>query len=114
MYNKIFTKILDSAIHEAELPKGTTISTGCVVVEPDGTKLSKSRSSAAVAALAPTTALRLALQLLRQPEPPPGLDNAHDLHTWAAMHWNPAALSGMANLHLPTVDLAGTPNLQLP
>jgi glutamyl-Q tRNA(Asp) synthetase len=86
-----------------------------VVVEPDGTKLSKSRSSAAVAALAPTTALRLALQLLRQPEPPPGLDNAHDLHTWAAMHWNPAALSGVANLHLPTVDLvAGTSNLQLP
>ena len=85
-----------------------------VVVEPDGTKLSKSRSSAAVAALAPTTALRLALQLLRQPEPPPGLDNEHDLHTWAAIHWNPAALSGVANLHLPTVDLAGAPNLQLP
>ena len=71
-----------------------------LVVEPDGTKLSKSRSSAAVAEMVPTTALRLALKLLRQPEPPPYIENVHELHAWAAAHWNPVALSGAANLHL--------------
>ena len=71
-----------------------------LLVEPDGTKLSKSQSSAAVAALAPITALRLALKLLRQPEPPPRIESVHDLHVWAATHWNPAALSGLANIHL--------------
>jgi glutamyl-Q tRNA(Asp) synthetase len=85
-----------------------------LVVEPDGTKLSKSRSSAAVAELEPTTALRLALKLLRQPEPPPIVDTVHDLHAWAAAHWNPTALSGVANLHVPRVELAGMVNLQLP
>ena len=72
-----------------------------LVVEPDGTKLSKSRSSAAVAELAPTSALRLALKLLRQPEPPPVLNTPDDLHAWAAANWNPTVLSGVANLHLP-------------
>ena len=72
-----------------------------LVVEPDGTKLSKSRSSAAVAALGPTTALRLALKLLRQPEPPTVLNNPHDLHTWAAAQWNPTVLSSVTHLHLP-------------
>lgn len=71
-----------------------------LVVEADGTKLSKSRSSAAVAEMVPTTALRLALKLLRQPEPPPCIENAHELHAWAAAHWNPVALSGAANFHL--------------
>ena len=85
-----------------------------LVVAPDGTKLSKSRSSAAVAELAPISALRLALKLLRQPEPPPILDTVHDLHAWAATHWNPAALSGVANLHVPRVELAGMVKLQLP
>jgi len=72
-----------------------------LVVEPDGSKLSKSRSSAAVAELPPTTALRLALQFLRQPEPPADVDSVRDLHTWATAHWNPAAFFGVANLQLP-------------
>ena len=72
-----------------------------LVVEPDGSKLSKSRSSAAVAELPPTAALRLALQLLRQPEPPADVDNVRDLHAWANAHWNPAAFVGAANLQLP-------------
>ena len=71
-----------------------------LVVEADGTKLSKSRSSAAVAEMVPTTALLLSLKLLRQPEPPPCIENAHELHAWAAAHWNPVALSGAANFHL--------------
>jgi glutamyl-Q tRNA(Asp) synthetase len=85
-----------------------------VVVEPDGAKLSKSRSSAAVAELVPTTALRLALKLLRQPEPPPHLENVQVLHAWAAAHWTPAALRGVVSLHVPKTNLDDVANLQLP
>lgn len=72
-----------------------------LVTERDGTKLAKSRSSAAIDALPPDAALRLALQLLRQPPPPQPLENPEELHRWAAEHWNPVAFRGLAHVHLP-------------
>ncbi len=72
-----------------------------LVVEADGSKLSKSRSSQAIATAAATEALRLALALLRQPVPPAALETPAELHEWAARHWNPAPLRGLASVHLP-------------
>ena len=72
-----------------------------LVVEPDGAKLAKSRSSQAVADMPPATALRLALQLLRQCSPPAELTAPPEILDWAIRHWNPQPLHGLAAVHLP-------------
>lgn len=72
-----------------------------LVVEPDGSKLAKSRSSDAVATLPPVAALRLALRLLQQPSPPSALDTPEEVQAWATRHWNPAVLRGRTSVHLP-------------
>lgn len=72
-----------------------------LVVEADGSKLSKSRSSRAIATAPATAALRQALALLRQPVPPTALETPADIQTWAARHWTPAPLNGVASVHLP-------------
>jgi glutamyl-Q tRNA(Asp) synthetase len=73
-----------------------------LVVEPDGTKLSKSASAAAVAALPPDQALIQALDLLQQ-QPPAELvgARARQILDWATPNWQPARFSG-----LPKVPIA--------
>ena len=75
-----------------------------LVVESDGAKLAKSRSSAAIDRLPATAAVRLALHLLRQPDPPATLDDVDALHAWGAAHWTPTTLHGVREIRLPTVD----------
>lgn len=67
-----------------------------LIIEPDGRKLAKSRSSVAVARLAPAQALVTALELLLQ-SPPPGLADLglDSVWTWARQHWTPSALHGV-------------------
>lgn len=72
-----------------------------LVVEADGSKLSKSRSSQAISQTAPEEALRIALRLLRQPAPPSQLSTPPELHEWAARHWDPEALQGLRQVWLP-------------
>lgn len=74
-----------------------------LIVEPDGTKLAKSRRSVP---LDPTRAgplLRLALQLLRQPSPPPGIEfeSPSSILYWALGHWQPHAFRGIRELPAP-------------
>jgi glutamyl-Q tRNA(Asp) synthetase len=68
-----------------------------LVLDPGGEKLSKSRSSAAIAGLPPAQALREALAALRQPTPPPGLDSPPELLDWALAQWRPDALASFRN-----------------
>ena len=72
-----------------------------LVIEPDGAKLAKSRSSATVAELEPVTALRLALRLLLQPAPPSALCHPSAVLDWAADHWAPEQLRGLLEIRLP-------------
>lgn len=72
-----------------------------LVVETDGSKLSKSRSSQAISRMAPNQALRTALSLLRQPAPPSELSAPSELHDWATRHWTPEALQGLRQVCLP-------------
>ncbi|MEO7773141.1 MAG: tRNA glutamyl-Q(34) synthetase GluQRS [Steroidobacteraceae bacterium] len=66
-----------------------------LVVEADGSKLSKSRHSLPVDALDPAQALRQALVLLQQ-RPDLALENAPvpELLRWAIANWNVSALQG--------------------
>ena len=65
-----------------------------LVRDPEGRKLSKSDSAAAIARLAPAAALAAALAALRQ-TPPEGLADEPPLRVldWALAHWNPARLA---------------------
>ena len=65
---------------------------GPLVLEADGSRLAKSRSSAAVSRLPPGAALRLALGLLKQPSPPPPCTDVREIQAHAMRHWNPAVL----------------------
>lgn len=71
-----------------------------LVVEPDGTRLAKSRSSAAIARIPPDRALRLALMLLRQAPPPAEMADAAELLEHALQHWNPAVLYNISETKL--------------
>lgn len=73
-----------SAIRHAHVP---------LVLNPDGQKLSKSGSAAAIAALPPSRALVAGLEALRQ-APEAGLDQApvRTVLEWALANWRPAML----------------------
>jgi glutamyl-Q tRNA(Asp) synthetase len=75
-----------------------------LVTAPDGSKLAKSQSSAAIAPLPPAEALWLALQLLRQ-QPPNALRQCTltQIWDWANNHWNPDPLRGVETLPAPAV-----------
>jgi glutamyl-Q tRNA(Asp) synthetase len=66
-----------------------------LVLEPDGTKLSKSNRAAPLDLAAIPRALTATLTLLSQ-TPPAGLASApiKDVWNWAVAHWNPQALAG--------------------
>lgn len=67
-----------------------------LVIEEDGRKLAKSRSSVAVARLEPAQAVVTALELLLQ-SPPAGLaaQGLEAAWAWALENWTPAALHGV-------------------
>jgi len=75
-----------------------------LVVEPDGSKLSKSRRAVAVDPSLPTAVARgltSTLTLLSQ-SPPAGLADCtvKEVWTWAIRHWNPQALAGRKQVAL--------------
>lgn len=72
-----------------------------VVLEPNGTKLSKSRRTVPLDPGAVSSALTSTLTLLSQ-SPPPGLADSSnkDVWNWAVAHWNPQALAGMDRVSL--------------
>jgi len=75
-----------------------------LVVEPDGSKLSKSRRAIAVDTYDPTAVARgltSTLTLLSQ-SPPPGLANStvKEVWKWAIANWNPQALAGQVRVAL--------------
>lgn len=73
-----------------------------LVVEPDGSKLAKSRRARAVADSPPGEALTTTLRLLGY-GPPHGLaaEPAHRILDWALAGWPPPALTGLASVALP-------------
>jgi glutamyl-Q tRNA(Asp) synthetase len=72
-----------------------------LVVEPDGSKLAKSRRSLPIAGLAPAAALGTAMTLLRHTPPP---DHAQwptaRFWSWATEHWDPTRLQGLREVRL--------------
>jgi glutamyl-Q tRNA(Asp) synthetase len=74
-----------------------------LVVEPDGSKLSKSRQSLAVSGLAPGATLLQSLRLLRQ-QPPDHLAGAAPaaILDWAVRHWDITRLAGLRTVALPS------------
>jgi glutamyl-Q tRNA(Asp) synthetase len=66
-----------------------------LLLEPDGTKLSKSRHAVPLDPSAAPGAITSTLTLLSQ-TPPPDLGTApiKDVWNWAIAHWNPQALAG--------------------
>jgi glutamyl-Q tRNA(Asp) synthetase len=73
-----------------------------LVVEPDGSKLSKSRQSLPVSGLAPAATLLQSLRLLRQ-QPPEHLEGAAPaaILDWAIRHWDISRLAGLRTVALP-------------
>jgi len=80
-----------------------------LVVEADGSKLSKSASAAAVAGLPPAQVLLQTLNLLQQ-QPPAELAQAstRQILDWATLHWQPARFTG-----LPKVPIAQQQGLEV-
>lgn len=74
-----------------------------LVVEADGSKLSKSRQSLPVNGLDPGLALLQTLRLLRQ-QPPSDLQGAApaEILKWGAAHWEIGRLAGIRTVALPT------------
>ena len=71
-----------------------------LVTNPDGSKLSKSASAAALLPLQPAAALWQALWLLRQPLPATRqLPSVPELWRWATEHWQASLLRGVRELH---------------
>ena len=72
-----------------------------LLLEPDGSKLSKSRRSIPLDPAQVTKGLTTTLTLLSQP-PPPDLvrSTAKDVWKWALEHWSPQALAGMMSKNL--------------
>jgi glutamyl-Q tRNA(Asp) synthetase len=73
-----------------------------LVVEPDGSKLSKSRQSLPITGLDPATTLLQSLKLLRQ-QPPADLEGAAPaaILDWAVHHWDVTRLAGLRTVALP-------------
>jgi glutamyl-Q tRNA(Asp) synthetase len=73
-----------------------------LVVEPDGSKLSKSRQSLPISGLEPAATLLQSLRLLRQ-QPPTDLTGASPaaILNWAVRHWDLARLAGLRTVALP-------------
>jgi glutamyl-Q tRNA(Asp) synthetase len=73
-----------------------------LVVEPDGSKLSKSRQSLPVSGLAPVATLLQSLRMLRQ-QPPAHLESAAPAAVldWAIRHWDITRLAGLRTVALP-------------
>ncbi|MEO8309205.1 MAG: tRNA glutamyl-Q(34) synthetase GluQRS [Pseudomonadota bacterium] len=72
-----------------------------LVVEPDGSKLSKSRQSLPISGLDPATTLLQSLRLLRQ-QPPAHLEAAPAaILEWAVRHWDLTQLAGLRTVALP-------------
>jgi glutamyl-Q tRNA(Asp) synthetase len=73
-----------------------------LIVEPDGTKLAKSRRSIALEPARAAALLLLALQLLKQ-SPPPSLEfeTPASILEWGAAHWNPRAFFGTRTVPAP-------------
>jgi glutamyl-Q tRNA(Asp) synthetase len=73
-----------------------------LLLEPDGSKLSKSRNAVPVDPESGPQAITSTLTLLSQTPPP---DLAHssikDVWNWAVAHWNPQALAGQAQARCP-------------
>jgi glutamyl-Q tRNA(Asp) synthetase len=74
-----------------------------LVVEPDGSKLSKSRQSLPINGLDPAAILLQSLRLLRQ-QPPADLEGAGPaaILDWAVRHWDLSRLAGLRTVALPT------------
>jgi glutamyl-Q tRNA(Asp) synthetase len=74
-----------------------------LVVEPDGSKLSKSRQSLPITGLDPTATLLQSLRLLRQ-QLPSDLQGAVPaaILAWAVRHWDITRLAGLRTVALPS------------
>jgi glutamyl-Q tRNA(Asp) synthetase len=74
-----------------------------LVVEPDGSKLSKSRQSLPISGLDPAATLLQSLRLLRQ-HPPTDLTGAAPaaILDWAVGHWDVTRLAGLRTVALPS------------
>ncbi len=74
-----------------------------LVMEPDGSKLSKSLGARAVAGWAPGEALERTLGMLGC-DPPPGLrhESVGRILDWAVAHWPPASLPGRTTIAAAT------------
>jgi glutamyl-Q tRNA(Asp) synthetase len=73
-----------------------------VLMEPDGRKLAKSASSAAIGGWEPAQALLEVLRLMRQ-DPPAGLAGrpVADILDWAVRNWRPEVLVGLPEIRVP-------------
>ncbi len=72
-----------------------------LIVEPDGSKLGKSRRSLPVAGLKPAAALGAAMTLLRHTPPPDHQDwPVARFWSWAIEHWDPVRLRGLREVRL--------------
>jgi glutamyl-Q tRNA(Asp) synthetase len=74
-----------------------------LLVEPDGTKLAKSRRSVPATDLPPTIALTDTLELLGQ-QPPDELRQGSllEILDWGIQHWRPERLAGKTSIFLPS------------
>ncbi len=71
-----------------------------VLVEPDGSKLAKSRRSAALESAQSLPQLRQVLRWLAQDEPPAAIDTASELLSWMKPRWDPARFAGSSVITL--------------
>jgi glutamyl-Q tRNA(Asp) synthetase len=72
-----------------------------VLLEPDGTKLSKSRRAAPLdPSVAPELLTSTLTYLSQSPPPDLSLSSIKDVWKWAHEHWNPQALAGRAAARL--------------
>lgn len=71
-----------------------------IVVEPDGSKLAKSRRSAALEPAQALPQLRQVLRWLAQDEPPAAIDTAGDLMSWMKLRWDPTRFVGSSMITL--------------
>ncbi|MBM4192561.1 MAG: tRNA glutamyl-Q(34) synthetase GluQRS [Gammaproteobacteria bacterium] len=73
-----------------------------VVVESDGSKLAKSRRSAAVESAHALRQLRQVFESLGQDSPPAEIDSASGLLSWMTPRWNPARFAGIKSVSIET------------
>lgn len=73
-----------------------------VVVEADGSKLAKSRRSAALEPTQAPRQLRQVFEWLKQDSPPAEIDSASGLLSWMKPRWNPARFAGLRQVSIET------------